>query len=266
MTDRLLSTAEAAAYWDARHRRKDDLRSGGHIGLDYAGNEMFYARRLGALLELIGDQGSESEPMFVLDAGCGKGQFARALARCGHRVDAIDASPSAIEYARATDPPLALEQEEAPDGASAGQDPDAAAGGAVSPAVPATERNTVNGALGSAHEGGAPPRWAVCTLDQWESPWPYDAVYSIDVLFHVLDDDVWRRSLDNLASLVRFGGTIVVTDEDRAQPHPRGNYILHRPPAVYLARLEPRGFTYRGFRPYGFRGNEVGFHVFTRTR
>lgn len=243
MADRLLTTEEAAAYWDARHRREDDLRSGGNRGLDYAGNEMFYARRLGTLLELIGDQGSASEPMFVLDAGCGKGQFARALARCGHRVDAIDASPSAIEYARTTDPPVFPpegDKEESPDGEHARE--------------PAAE------------PAGPPPRWAVCTLDQWDSPWLYDAVYSIDVLFHILDDGAWRRSLDNLASLVRFGGTLVITDEDCSRPHRRGNYILHRPPAAYLARLLPRGFSYRGFRPYGFRGNEVGFHVFTRTR
>jgi SAM-dependent methyltransferase len=262
MADRLLTTAEAAAYWDARHQREDDLRSGGNRGLDYAGNEMFYARRLGALLELIGDQGSGTEPMFVLDAGCGKGQFARALARCGHRVDAIDASPSAIEYARTTDPPVFAEEEEAPDGEPAGQDSDAAAsaGEQGSAGLPAP-----GGTLG-AGEHGVPPRWAVCTLDQWDSPWLYDAVYSADVLFHILDDGIWRRSLVNLASLVRFGGTLVVTDENRAQPHPRGNYILHRPPDTYLAALQPRGFSYRGFRPYGFRGNEVGFHVFTRTR
>lgn len=266
MADRQLTTGEAAAYWDARHRREDDLRSGGHIGLDYPGNEMFYARRLGALLELIGDQGSTSDPMFVLDAGCGKGQFARALARCGHRVDAIDASPSAIDYARSTDPPLAaLEPDdgEPDDDEPAGQDADASPragaprGGAAGGAV--------GGAVGGGHEGAAPPRWAVSTLDQWHSPWLYDAVYSIDVLFHILDDGIWRRSLDNLASLVRFGGTLVVTDENRAQPHPRGNYILHRPPAAYVAALQPRGFSYRDFRPYGFRGNEVGFHVFTRT-
>lgn len=246
MADRLLTPAEAAAYWDARHRHQDDLRSGGHIGLDYASNEMFYARRLGALMELIGDHASATEPMFVLDAGCGKGQFARALARCGHRVDAIDASPSAIGYARLTDPPL--EEPPAPEELDGEQAP----GG-----EPAHEPGP--------QPAGAPPRWAVCALDQWDSPWLYDAVYSIDVLFHILDDDIWRRSLDNLSSLVRYGGTLVVTDSGRDRPHRRGNYILHRPPAAYLTRLMARGFRYRGFRPYRFRGNEVGFHAFTRT-
>ncbi len=264
MADQLLSTAEAAAYWDARHRREDDLRSGGNRGLDYPGNEMFYARRLGALLELIGDQGSASEPMFVLDAGCGKGQFARALARCGHRVDAIDASASAIDYARSTDPPVFPPDAEEPAGdEDASQDSDdEPSADANAPGAAPSPRGVVIGA----RDDGMPPRWAVCGLDQWQSPWLYDAVYSIDVLFHILDDDAWRRSLDNLSSLVRYGGTLVVTDEDCAQPHRRGNYILHRPPTAYLTRLLPRGFSYRGFRPYRFRGNEVGFHVFTRTR
>jgi SAM-dependent methyltransferase len=227
--------------------------------------------------------------MFVLDAGCGKGQFARALARCGHRVDAIDASASAIEYARSTDPPVfPPEAKEPADDEDASQDsddepsadadapgtvsvgagsPGAVSAGAVSRGAdaPGAAPSPPGGVLG-ARDDATPPRWAVCGLDQWQSPWLYDAVYSIDVLFHILDDDAWRRSLDNLSSLVRYGGTLVVTDEDCAQPHRRGNYILHRPPTAYLTRLQPRGFSYRGFRPYRFRGNEVGFHVFTRTR
>jgi 2-polyprenyl-3-methyl-5-hydroxy-6-metoxy-1,4-benzoquinol methylase len=92
--------ASTHAYWDIRHRRHDELASGGHIGLDRAGNEIFYALRLGTLLRLIGDTSSPGDPLFVLDAGCGKGHFARALARCGHRVDAFDASPAAVAHCR----------------------------------------------------------------------------------------------------------------------------------------------------------------------
>ena len=94
----LLNSQEAAAYWDARHVNDDELRSGGHRGLDYASNEIFYALRLGRLLEIIGDHTSTTEPLFVLDAGCGKGWFTRALTRFGHWVEGIDASPEAIKY------------------------------------------------------------------------------------------------------------------------------------------------------------------------
>lgn len=209
MTERTLT------YWDTRHREHDDLASGGHIGLDRAGNELFYTLRTGQLLSLVGDLTSPTAPLFVLDAGCGKGHFARALARCGHRVDAFDPSPRAITRARAT---------------------------------------------------GGGPRYAEARLDTWRSPWLYDTVICVDVLFHILDDTQWTAGLRNLASLVRVTGRLILTDEDATAPRALGDYILHRPTAAYRAELEPLGLRHTEFRPYGFRENRVGFHVFTRTR
>ncbi|MFJ8539387.1 class I SAM-dependent methyltransferase [Streptomyces sp. NPDC093591] len=208
-------------YWDARHSDPDELASGGHAGLDRPGNEIFYAQRLGTLLSLIGDLSSPAAPLFVLDAGCGKGYFARALARCGHRVDAFDVSPPAVDHARAE------------------------AGG---------------------------PRYAVAALDEWRSPWPYDIVVCVDVLFHVPDDHAWAAGLRNMASLIRVTGRLIVTDlatdfdEDTAERTTRGARIVHRPIAAYRAELEPLGLRHTLSRPYGFRENRVGFHVFTRTR
>ncbi|GAA3305174.1 class I SAM-dependent methyltransferase [Streptomyces cinereospinus] len=202
-------------HWDTRHRVHDDLASGGHTGLDRAGNEIFYAVRLGALLPLIGDVSDGAAPLFVLDAGCGKGHFARALARCGHRVDAFDVSEEAVAHARAR---------------------------------------------------GGGPRWAVASLDEWRSPWPYDVVLCVDVLFHLLDDAEWAAGLRNLASLVRLTGRLILTDEDPGTRRPRGEHILHRPAAEYTGLLAPLGLRHTLFTPYGFRENEVGFHVFTRTR
>ncbi len=221
----MLTGADAAAYWDERHRRADDLRSGGHIGIDHASNELFYAR-LGALLEIIGDHTSAAEPLFVLDAGCGKGYFARAVARCGHRVDAIDASTAAIEYCRDQD---------------------------------CEEHSEASAARSVA-------RWAVSPLSGWSIPWLYDVAYAIDVLFHILDDGEWAASVGNLASLVRYGGALVITDEDAPRRRQRGSYIAHRPRGEYVAQLAPRGLEHRRFRPYAFRDSQVGFHVFTKVR
>ena len=92
----LLSATEAVAYWNARHEREGDLRSGGHVSLDEATNEMFYVRRLGMILDVLGHHGDPVAPLFLLDAGCGKGWFSRELARFGHRVDGIDTSETAI--------------------------------------------------------------------------------------------------------------------------------------------------------------------------
>lgn len=210
-TTRPLSREEAIRYWDDRHRSLGELRSGGHIGLSEAANEIFYRVRLGKLLELIGNLNAPNEPMFVLDAGCGKGRFARELAACGFCVDGIDASDAAIAANRATD--------------------------------------------------GV--RFQVSTVAAWRSPTLYDVVMSIDVLFHILDDEEWASSVRNLASLTRLGGQLIVTDENRDDPRAAGNYIVHRPRAAYADQLG-HGFRFVAFTPYHFRENAVGFLQFVR--
>lgn len=208
----LLTSTDAVRYWEERHRAQGDLRSGGHIGLDEAANQVFYYTRLGKLLEIVGDRNSLDEPLFLLDAGCGKGPFARALVGCGFAVDGIDSSPTAIEFCRAT----------------------------------------------------GPGRYEVSDLADWRSPTLYDVVFAIDVLFHVVDDLDWQASVDNLASLVRIGGKLVITDEGGEVRRQAGNYIVHRPTSEYVDALAWRGFTYQEFRPYDFRDNRIGFLVFVR--
>lgn len=43
-------------------------------------------------------------------------------------------------------------------------------------------------------------------------PDSYDAVSAMDMLFHILDDDAYRRALGNLARLARPGGTVIITE------------------------------------------------------
>ncbi len=210
----LLSADEAAAYWENRHQAEDDLRSGGHIGFDHVTNEIFYASRLGKLLEIIGDQTSLTEPLFVLDAGCGKGWFSRAVHRCGHRVDAIDTSESALTYCQ---------------------------------------------------EMGDGPRYLRSALSTWSSPWLYDVVFSIDVLFHILDDTEWESSVCNLASLVRLGGRLIFTDWGEVGQRAYGNYQVLRGCAHYLPLMKRCGFRFDDWQSYNFRMNPIGFYIFTRT-
>ena len=191
---------------------RGDLRSGGQIGLDEASNQIFYFTRLGKLLEIIGDSNTPSEPLFLLDAGCGKGLFARALVSCGFAVDGIDASPTAIDFCRTH----------------------------------------------------GPGHYEVSKLADWRSPTLYDVVYSVDVLFHLVDDADWRASLDNLASLVRIGGKLIIADENNEVRRQAGNYIVHRTQSEYVDAVAWRGFELREFRPYGFRDNKIGFLVFVR--
>jgi SAM-dependent methyltransferase len=74
-----------------------------------AGNWVVWARRAGhdsygrfhrdAFLDLLPPPGRRT-----LDVGCGEGRLARDLAALGHRVVAVDASPTMIDHAREADP------------------------------------------------------------------------------------------------------------------------------------------------------------------
>jgi 2-polyprenyl-3-methyl-5-hydroxy-6-metoxy-1,4-benzoquinol methylase len=209
-----LAVEEALDYWDERHRQRDDLRSGGDVTYDYAGNQVFYAVRLGRLLDVLGHHSDVSAPWRVLDAGCGKGWFSRKLAECGHRVDGIDASEHAIaECSR-----LAV-----------GTD-----------------------------------RYFQTRLDTWAPSYLYDAVVSVDVLFHLMDDAVWEASLRNLCRLTRYGGKLVVADHDVETERLWSSYQVSRARGRYLEVTASEGLRYDGFHPYAFRENRVGFHHFTR--
>lgn len=51
--------------------------------------------------------------------------------------------------------------------------------------------------------------WAVSDLASFRSDREYDVVTCIDVLFHVVDDDIWRASVDNLRTLAAGGHLII---------------------------------------------------------
>jgi 2-polyprenyl-3-methyl-5-hydroxy-6-metoxy-1,4-benzoquinol methylase len=211
----LLTADQNAAYWEDRHRQQGDLRSGGHISYDEPTNRMFYTRRLSMLLDFLGHQSDPKEPLFLLDAGCGKGWFSRELAAFGHQVDGIDGSEHAIAQCR---------------------------------------------------ERGGGPRYAVSTLSGWRSPWLYDAVLSVDVMFHILDDGEWERTVRNLASLVRLGGRLIISDWGAAEDRPHGNYMVTRGRPRYEALFEALGLRNDGWHSFAFRNSPMGFHVYTRVR
>ena len=211
---RTLGTQEALEFWDRRHQSHGELRSGGNLSFDHATNEILYALRLGRLIDIVGDVSSVEAPMRILDAGCGKGFFARAMARFGHRVDGIDTSPHAIDECR--------------------------------------------------RGRAADDAYAVSSLSGWAPPYLYDVVYSIDVLFHIMDDAVWESSVRNLASLVRLGGQIVLVDHVGDADRVWGDYQKTRAVSRYRSLLSQQGFGVVTTIPYAFRDSLCGFHVSTR--
>jgi len=205
---------DIAELWDRRHKQLDDLRSGGHIGYDTGSNEILYAVRLGKLITIIGDLTHSSAPLRVLDAGCGKGWFARAMGRFGHRVDGVDISPHAVDLCRRL--------------------------------------------------GGRNESYETASLERWRPPYLYDVVYSVDVLFHIMDDQLWERTVLNLGSVARWAGLLVLSEHDSDHDHTWSGYQRTRALARYRELLEPHGWQYETFVPYGFREGPVGFLVLTK--
>lgn len=117
-------------------------------------------------------------------------------------------------------------------------------------------------AVDVAREEGA-AEYAVSTLDAFAHPWLFDVVVCIDVLFHILDDALWARSVETLAAHVALGGTLILTDVHADETQQRGSYIIHRATHRYLELLKM--FEHRNFTPYDFKQNPNGFHVFVRT-
>ena len=212
--DKTLALPEAIDFWDKRHQAQGELLSGGDLSFDHAGNEIFYALRIGRLIDLIGDASSVNAPKRILDAGCGKGVFSRAMASFGHQVDGIDSSAHAIELC--------------------------------------------------GERAGSLEQYAESTLDAWRPPYLYDVAYSVDVLFHIMDDEVWEASVRNLASLVKWGGLLLLADHGGSEDRLWSKYQRTRAAQRYDEILVGLGYHRDGFQVYGFRGTPAGFHIFTK--
>lgn len=108
-------------------------------------------------------------------------------------------------------------------------------------------------------------RYKLSRLDEWAPSHLYDAVISVDVLFHIMADDVWAASVLNLGRLVRSRGRLVLSDHDLTADRYWDDYQVSRSRQRYIDLLAPDGFVHHSFVPYAFRDNRAGFHVFDRT-
>jgi SAM-dependent methyltransferase len=81
-------------------------------------------------------------------------------------------------------------------------------------------------------------RVRVAALDEITSTEPYDVVMCIDVLFHVVDDATWARSVDNLAALTGAHGALVIQDalDEVGAPQP-ARHVRFRSRGMYERAL-----------------------------
>ncbi|MDP4013128.1 MAG: class I SAM-dependent methyltransferase [Candidatus Nanopelagicales bacterium] len=201
---RELTPDEAVGYWESRHVKLGDRSSGGHSSLGEKGNRILYQIRLAQLMALAGAGPSGSVPLDILDAGCGKGIFARGMAESGYRVHAFDPSESAIAECRAK-----------------------AVGGDA---------------------------YQLSTAASYAPDRLFALVYSIDVMFHIMDDGEWDRSVKHLCDSVQLGGLIALVDHGNPEPRRWADYQKTRAPRAYFDIYESRGLRPDGTSPCGPMG------------
>ena len=70
----------------------------------------------------------------------------------------------------------------------------------------------------------------------------FDVVSAFDVLFHIVDDAMYARALDNLAALLKPGGLFLWSDNFIHQPAVRVTHQVSRSLAEITAAVEKAGF------------------------
>lgn len=81
-------------------------------------------------------------------------------------------------------------------------------------------------------------RFQVAALDAITSAEPYGVVMCIDVLFHVVDDAIWTRSVRNLAALTSTDGALVIQESlNETGAPPPAQHVHFRSLAAYREAL-----------------------------
>jgi len=104
-----------------------------------------------------------------------------------------------------------------------------------------------------------------CTFESYPPKVPFDIVMSIDVLFHILDDELWRKSVLSLSSFASSEALLLVADVFGDDSFSLGNYIVARSLEQYVDVLKPQGFELIEILPYDFGANPNSIGVFRRS-
>jgi 2-polyprenyl-3-methyl-5-hydroxy-6-metoxy-1,4-benzoquinol methylase len=79
------------------------------------------------------------------------------------------------------------------------------------------------------------------SLLDFRFPGVFDLVFCLDVLYHVVDDDNWRKAVLNLASHVAPGGYLVIIDQVKEQQERPADHVCFRTKAMYDTLVKAAG-------------------------
>ena len=93
----------------------------------------------------------------------------------------------------------------------------------------------------------------------------FDVVICVDVLFHVLDDRLWRSALTAFGRYASAEALLIVTDVFPEAPYAPTPYMVHRPAREYDEVLAAADFHPVERMPYDFGSNPTEFAVYRRS-
>lgn len=108
------------------------------------------------------------------------------------------------------------------------------------------------------------PHFEVARLDDHRPRTLFDVIVCVDVLFHVLDEQVWRASIAGLARCASAEAVVVVTDVFPAAQYAPRDYIVHRSLDSYDHAFAEHDFGRAELLPYEFGANPIQFAVYRR--
>ncbi len=94
-----------------------------------------------------------------------------------------------------------------------------------------------------------------CELVDHKPDKPYDVVICIDVLFHILSDDIWRKAIGALCRYTSAEAVLILTDVYGENRFTLGDYIVHRPKRDYQKVLAAFDFEIAELSSYQFGTN-----------
>jgi len=92
----------------------------------------------------------------------------------------------------------------------------------------------------------------------------FDVVVCLDVLFHILDDATWRRSIAAFGRYACAESVVIVTDAFADERYAKGDYIVHRSAAENDEAFAAVGFSRAELVPYRFGHNPNAIAVYCR--
>lgn len=101
-------------------------------------------------------------------------------------------------------------------------------------------------------------------LSDYKSIKMFDVIYSLDVLYHIVDDELWEKSFTNLQQQIRSGGLFIVSDTYAENRHICGDYIVFRTSKDYRRLASECDLLLLEHVQFTFMGSRQGMYVFRK--